>query len=155
VGDQALPGKSTKKAKGTDDAKHSTPKRGRDPLARSMESTMKSNDSRVMRNSMEPESRISSPPRNVMDRRLNRVDEIEKSHKPRIKELRPKSPKEATSPNEVELRVNFNEHLTRLYNRSTMETGMKGCHEMIKENCEDRAMVRIVIGALTDPRIVA
>jgi hypothetical protein len=84
---------------------------------------MKSFDSRVMGNSMEHDNKISSPPRNVMERRINRVDEIEKSHKPRIKDLRPRSPSQ-TCPNEVELRVKFNEHLTRLYNRSTMEIGM-------------------------------
>jgi len=49
-----------------------------------------------------------------------------------------------------DIRIAFNQNLSRIYNPSTFEKAVRECHRLIRENNNDRQMVRVVIGALTD-----
>ena len=53
-----------------------------------------------------------------------------------------------------DLRLAFNQNLARVYNNATQDKGISECHKIMKENSEDRGVVRLVIGALTDKQVI-
>lgn len=50
----------------------------------------------------------------------------------------------------TELRNEFMLYLAKVYDNDTKKDGVLGCHRIIQRNCDNPAVLRVVLGALCD-----